>query len=68
MWGPSRGLRGHVPILYFPERPEGARLADFTPRFAMPLILLILGSMFTPVGLLVFRRGWVLDQKSLAHQ
>lgn len=57
-WAPSHGLNVRVPVLYPADSPEKARLADFAPRFAIPLILLVLGCMFTPAGLLVWRHGW----------
>jgi len=58
-WAPSHVPNGHVPILFHADSPEKARLADFAPRFAVPLILLVLGCLFTPVGLLVWRGGLI---------
>ena len=58
LWAPSHGLNVQVPVLYPADSPEEARLADFAPRFAIPLILLVLGCLFTPAGLLVWRCGW----------
>lgn len=62
-WGPSSGLKARVPVLYLPDDPNKARLADFTARFTMPLILLVLGSMFTPAGWLSCR-----DSKRLSNE
>lgn len=57
IWGPSHGLRSRVSVLCVPDRPEDARLAAFVPRFAIPLILLALGCMFTPAGYLILQKG-----------
>ena len=57
VWGPSQGLRRRVAVLYPTERPEDARLAAFVPRFAVPLILLVVGGLFAPAGLLLLRNG-----------
>lgn len=54
---PSNGLRAAVDIVYPPDHPEKARLADFGRNFYAPLILTVLGLAFTPIGLLVLRRG-----------
>jgi hypothetical protein len=56
-WGPSPGVGAQVAVLYPPDHPEAARLADRVPRFAAPLILLALGLLFTPAGVLVMRHG-----------
>lgn len=61
-WGNSAGLKARVDVLYPPDHPENARLAEFTPRFAIPLILLTLGVAFTPCGVLVLRRGLRLSE------
>ncbi len=58
LWATNHGLNVQVPVLYPADSPEEARLADFAPRFATPLILLVLGCLFTPAGLLVWRYGW----------
>jgi hypothetical protein len=46
-----------IPVLYPPERPENARLADFSSRYGGPLIAIVLGFIFTPCGVLVLRYG-----------
>ena len=51
------GLNVQVPVLYPADSPEEARLADFAPSFATPLIPLVLGCLFTAAGLLVWRYG-----------
>ena len=56
-WGPSRGLRSRVPILYQPDDPNNTRLASYAARFSMPLILFGIGSMFTLAGYLLLRRA-----------
>ncbi len=56
-WELSRPLGSTVPVLYAPDHPEDARLAAFVPRFSIPLILLVLGLMFTSAGVLVLRYG-----------
>jgi len=53
----SSGVRVAVDVLYQPDQPEKARLADFRRNFAVPLILIALGSMFALAGVLVLRRG-----------
>jgi hypothetical protein len=53
----SSGVRVPVDVVYPPDQPEKARLADFRPNFAVPLIMIALGSMFTLAGVLVLRRG-----------
>ena len=58
LWATSHGLNMQVAVRYPADSPEEARLADFAPRFAIPLILLVLGCLFTPAGLLVWRYGW----------
>ena len=58
LWATNHGLNVQVPVLYPADSPEDARLADFAPRFAIPLIPLVLGCLFTPAGLLVWRYGW----------
>jgi hypothetical protein len=57
-WATSHVRNVRVPVLFHADAPENARLADFSPRFAVPLIFLGLGCLFLPVGLLVWRRGW----------
>jgi len=64
-WGPSRGMKANVPILYLPEDPNNARLADFTARYSMPLILLVLGFMFTPAGWCLCRDSRRLPNEEL---
>lgn len=63
LWGPSHGMKARVPILYLPDDPNNARLASFTARFSMPLILLVLGLMFAPAGWLLQR-----DSKRLSNE
>jgi hypothetical protein len=46
-----------ITVLYPPERPEDARLAEFYSRYGGPLIAIVLGFMFTPCGVLVLRHG-----------
>jgi hypothetical protein len=58
LWATNHGLNVQVPVLYPADSPEEARLADFAPRFATPLIPLVLGCLLTPAGLLVWRYGW----------
>jgi len=53
----SSGLRVAVDVLYPPDQPEKARLADFHRNFAVPLIMIALGSTFTLAGVLVLCRG-----------
>jgi hypothetical protein len=62
-WGPSHGMRARVPILYVVNDPNNARLAHFSARFTMPLILLVLGLMFAPAGWLLRR-----DSKRLSNE
>lgn len=39
-----------VPVLYSPDDPNNARMARFGPGYVLPLILLVLGGVFTPIG------------------
>ena len=58
LWATNHGVNVQVPVLYPADSPEEARLADFAPRFASPLIPMVLGCLLTPAGLLVRRYGW----------
>jgi hypothetical protein len=52
-------IGGGTTVLYRQGHPEEARLAGLAPRFAIPLTLLVLGSVFAFAGLRMWRRGWI---------
>jgi hypothetical protein len=56
---PSNGFRARVDVLFPPDQPEKARLADFGRNFYVPLIMAALGSIFTTLGVLILRRGGI---------
>lgn len=63
-WG-SSGWTTPTPLLYPPDHPEQARLADFKARFFVPLFLLIIGALFT-AGIFNVRRRHYRDVSCLA--
>ena len=58
IWVTGHALGSRAPVLYMPDDPEDARLAASTPRFLIPLFLLIFGLALTGVGVLMRRHGW----------
>jgi len=44
-----------VTVLYSPDDPEDARIDSFMSLWMMPLILVVLGGIFLPVGLGIMR-------------
>jgi hypothetical protein len=48
---PSYARGAHVRLLYDPAHPEQARIDSFTERWLAQLVLLLVGVVFTPVGL-----------------
>ncbi len=53
----SHGLKSRRDVWYPPNHPENARITEFSQNFGGPIVLLVLGLMFTPAGVLVLRRG-----------
>ena len=58
----SHGLKSQRDVWYPPNHPENARIAEFSQNFGGPIILLVLGLLFTPAGVLVLRRGLKLTR------
>jgi hypothetical protein len=53
VWERGRPLGSRVRVVYAPDNPEHARLAAVAPQFCIPVILLVLGLIFTYAGRLV---------------
>ncbi len=65
-WSSGHAIGVRETLLYPPNRPAEARLAGFLPRYAPPLLLLTLGLVFLPIGILLFKHRWLASMR-VAH-
>jgi len=61
---PGHELGEKIPVRYSPHYPEYARPNLFEYQLAAPLLVLLVGAVLTPLGILVFYRGLILARSS----